>query len=75
MKSKKIITVTHGCWTYSGNVDCSNFEVDINTILVENQGKPHSPDEDEIDGIFFILHSIAVGRIPKGMKAEITEMP
>lgn len=71
--SKKLVTVTRGFWAYAAVVDFLNYEVDINTLKIQNQGKAYEPNDKEIDGAFWILHSASVGRRSKGTKVEITE--
>lgn len=73
--SKKIITVTHGCWTYGAiHVQTDESEV-LENVSCHNQGKPYEMNSDELEDVIDILWGAAKGFPYKGMKAEITEMP
>ena len=70
MKSKKIITVTHGCWTYRGTLPESGI---LENVACFNQDRPHEMNSDELEDVIDILRMAGYGMPYKGMKAEITE--
>lgn len=67
---KRKITVTHGCWEYSG-IETNG---EIEGISAKNCGKLHEMDCDEIFGVEGILLETAQGARYSGMKVEITEI-